>query len=83
MNQISVAQDGGLLKLQGALFGKPLDFVVDSGSALEGILSTSVVPILHQLNLKSDILKWIKGKLSSKATTSWRRLRTINCKAEI
>jgi len=44
MNQISVAQEGGLLKLQGTLFGKPLDFVVDSGAALEGVLAASVVP---------------------------------------
>ena len=44
MNHISVAQEGELLKLQGTLFGKPLDFVVDSGAALEGVLSASVVP---------------------------------------
>ena len=39
MNQISVAQEGGMLKLQGTLFGKPLDLLVDSGAA-----ATSVVP---------------------------------------
>ena len=44
MDQISVAQEGGLLKLHGTLFGKPLDFVVDSGAALEGVLAASVVP---------------------------------------
>ena len=27
-------------------------------------------------------LKWIRGKLGSNTTTSWRTLRTIKCKAE-
>ena len=44
MNQLTTTDKNDLLKLKGTLFGRSVDFVVDSGAALEGVLAPDLIP---------------------------------------